>query len=110
MIKETRNLYINNPVKKNKFQYFDNRFIIFSKFDGQIINSSKVNLNVVNLISCSKFFKYSNLINNSLPVLKTLEGRYIKPYLSIVEKNKIREIKKFDKDFTLFFVKNIDFV
>ena len=110
MIKEERNLDINNPVKKNKFQYFDNRFILLSKFDGHILNSKKFNLEVVNLASCSKFFQYSNLINNSLPVLKTLEGRLVKPYLSIVDKNKIREIKNFDRDFILFFVKNIDFV
>ena len=110
LIKEERNLFINNYVKKDKFQYFDNRFILFSKMDGRILDVKKLNFEVVNLSRCSKFFQYSNLINNSLPVLKTLEGRLVKPYLSIVDKNKIREIKKCDKDFNLFFVKNIDFV
>ena len=110
MIKEARNLSINNHVKKDIFQYFDNRFIILSKFDGYILNPKKLNLKIVNLHHSSKFFQYSNLINNSLPVLKTLEGRLIKPYLSIVDKNKIKEIKNCDKDFMLFFIKDIDFV
>ena len=110
LIKEERNLFINNYVKKDKFQYFDNRFILFSKMDGRILDVKKLNFEVVNLSRCSKFFQYSNLINNSLPVLKTLEGRLVKPYLSIVDKNKIREIKNCDKDFMLFFIKDINFV
>ena len=95
---------------KDKFHYFDKRFLVTSKYEGEIVNSSLFNDKVINLEMCKNFCKHENYINKSLPILKTLEGRLIKPYLNIIEKKNISEFKNLDNDFNLFFVKDINFV
>jgi len=110
LIREIRNLEVSGNIFKDKFHYFDKRFLITSKYEGEIVNSSLFNDKVVNLEMCKSFCKHEKYINKSLPLLKTLEGRLIKPYLNIIEKKNISALKAFDNDFNLFFIKDTNFV
>ena len=110
LIREIRNLIVSGNIFKDKFHYFDKRFLITSKYEGEIVNSSLFNDKVVNLEMCKSLCKHEKYINKSLPLLKTLEGRLIKPYLNIIEKKNISDLKAFDNDFNLFFIKDTNFV
>ena len=110
LIREIRNVLINEIIEKDRVHYFDKRFLVSSKYGGKIVNSSLFNEKIINLQKCKNFCNYENYINKSLPILKTLEGRLIKPYLNIIEKKNISEFKNLDNDFNLFFVKDINFV
>ena len=100
---------MNQEVKKHKICYFDNRFVLITKYDGHLINSNNPKFSAIDLSDCSIFSKYSKLINNSLPLLKTLEGRLIKPYLNTISLNNINKIPKSNRPFMLYFIKNMNF-
>ena len=100
---------MNQQVKKHKICYFDNRFVLITKYDGHLINSNNPKFSAIDLSDCSIFSKYSKLINNSLPLLKTLEGRLITPYLNIISLNNINKIPKSNRPFMLYFIKNMNF-
>ena len=58
--------------------------------------------NLFNNELMSKFYKY---INCTIPNLKTLEGKLIKPYLYIMENKDISNNLKIKSDFDLIFIK-----
>jgi len=106
LIRENRNIKYGLEIKKNKFFFFDNRFLVLSNFNGNLI-SNDYNSNFINDFcnneSMSEFNKY---INCTIPNLKTLEGKVIKPYLYIMDNKKINNKLKLKTDFDLIFIKD----
>ena len=81
-IREKRHLNFNLDITVNKKYIFDGRFILISDVPGKLICSEKMNYN--NILANSPFFEFKNLINKTIPCLQTLEGKLIKPHLSIM--------------------------
>ena len=104
LIRENRNIQYGFEILKNKILFFDNRFIILSNFDGTIVSNNC--LNVMNDFDnnklTSKSYKY---INCTIPNLKTLEGKLIKPYLYIIDHKNINYNLKIKSNFDLIFIK-----
>ena len=105
LIRENRNIVYGSEIKKNKIFFFDNRFLVLSNFNG-ILVSNDYHLDIINNLFnnelMSKFYKY---INCTIPNLKTLEGKLIKPYLYIMENKNINNNIKIKSDFDLIFIK-----
>ena len=106
LIRENRNIQYRLDIIKNKIFFFDNRFIILSNFSGTLVSNDD-HSNVINDFNnnelMSKSYKY---INSTIPNLKTLEGKLIKPYLYIMCNKKINYNLKIKSDFDLIFVKD----
>ena len=83
-IREQRNLKINLDVKKNKKYIFDGRFLLISNITGSLIISADGNNSDIS--EGSPFYAFKKVINNSIPCIQTLEGKRIKPHLSIIDK------------------------
>ena len=105
LIRENRNIQFELEVFKNKILFFDNRFLILSKFNGVLV-SNKAHSNISNDFDnnelMSKSYRY---ISSTIPNLKTLEGKIIKPYLYIVENKNINYNLKIKSDYDLIFIK-----
>ena len=105
LIRENRNINYGFKIQKNKILFFDNRFIILSKYKG-ILVSNKDHSNFINDMGdndlMSKSYKY---ISTTIPNLKTLEGKLIKPYLYIMDRKKVNHNLKIISDFDLIFIK-----
>ena len=105
LIRENRNIKYGLEISKNKIFFFDNRFVILSNFDG-ILVSNDDNLNCINHFTDNELmFKFNKYINSTIPNLKTLEGKLIKPYLYIMDNNDINYNLKIKSDFDLIFIK-----
>ena len=78
-------------VFKNKILFFDNRFIILSNFNG-ILAFDNDHSNILDDFGndelMSKSYRY---ISSTIPNLKTLEGKIIKPYLYMIDNNNINQ-------------------
>ena len=105
LIRENRNIQSRLKIIKNKILFFDNRFVILSKFNG-VLDFNNSNSNDLNDFGnnelMSKSYKY---ISSTIPNLKTLEGKIIKPYLYIVDNNNINHNLKIKSDYDLIFIK-----
>ena len=106
VIRENRNIDESIIISKGNINFFDNRFLVLSKYDGKLILCENKKIDIVNFSNCNLFLKYSKLINYSLPKLKTLEGRIIKPYLYIIEKKNITNHIKKKSDYDLIFIRD----
>ena len=106
VIRENRNIDENIIISKANINFFDDRFLVLSKYDGKLILCENKKIDIVNFLNCNLFSKYSKLINYSLPKLKTLEGRIIKPYLYIIEKKYITNHIKKKSDYDLIFIRD----
>ena len=106
VIRENRNIDESIIISKGNINFFDNRFLVLSKYDGELILCEDKKIDIVNFSNCNLFLKYSKLINYSLPKLKTLEGRIIKPYLYIIEKKNITNHIKKKSDYDLIFIRD----
>ncbi len=84
-IRENRNLNFGLNILQNKHYIFDGRFLVISSLPGKLIKCN--NNDFVIIDNKSPFYKYSYSINNTIPYLETLEGKTIKPHLSIINKN-----------------------
>jgi hypothetical protein len=85
--------------------FFDNRFVILSNFNGiLVLNADHSNIlnDFGNDESMSKSYRY---ISSTIPNLKTLEGKIIKPYLYIVDNENINFNLKMKSDYDLIFIK-----
>ena len=105
LIRENRNIRFGLEIKKNKIRFFDNRFLILSRFSGTLVfndHHSNILNDFGNNELMSKFYKY---INCTIPYLQTLEGKLIKPYLYIMDDRNINNNLKIKSDFDLIFVK-----
>jgi tRNA(Ile)-lysidine synthase len=81
-IRERRNLCFNMKIIKNKYYVFDGRFLLVSNVSGTIAKNTKNYFDIEDKKSI--FVKYKDQINNSLPIIKTLEGESVSPHLSIM--------------------------
>ncbi len=107
LIREIRNLLINHYVSSRFPLVFDQRFVIYSKYDGNVLSSSNFKTQIINLNNSNLFSSNSNYINKTLPILKTLEGRVIRPYLSTIDKKEIYKQMTLNHDFNLFFIRDL---
>ena len=60
LIRENRNIKFEKTIFKNKIDFFDNRFVILSKFDGSLVQNkenSSVTINLTNNEIMSKYYK-----------------------------------------------------
>ncbi len=105
IIRENRNIEFGLKIIKNKISFFDNRFVILSNFNGILVSNDN-HLNFINGLSYNgsmmKSYKY---ISSTIPNLKTLEGKIIRPYLYIMEQKNIYNNLKVKSDFDLIFIK-----
>ena len=105
LIRENRNIQHGLEIFKNKTLFFDNRFVILSNFNGiLVLNADHSNIlnDFGNDESMSKSYRY---ISSTIPNLKTLEGKIIKPYLYIVDNENINFNLKMKSDYDLIFIK-----
>ena len=103
-IRENRNLNFGLNIKKNKYCIFDGRFLVRSSLAGKLVKCNKSDLLIID--NKNPFYKYGNWINNTIPYLKTLEGRTIKPHLNIINQNSIHNNVK-DDSFSLYLLNRI---
>ncbi len=82
-LREKRHLNYNFEINKNKKYFFDGRYIIISNVKGKLVSSENVNFDVVPVNS--PFYEFKKIINKTIPCLQTLEGKLIKPHLSIID-------------------------
>ena len=82
-LREKRHLNYNLEINKNKKYFFDGRYIIISNVKGKLVSSENVNFDVVPVNS--PFYEFKKIINKTIPCLQTLEGKLIKPHLSIID-------------------------
>ena len=68
---------------KNKYYVFDGRFLLFSNISGTLVQNTKNYFDICDQKSI--FVKYKDQINNSLPIIKTLEGESVSPHLNIMK-------------------------
>lgn len=83
-IREQRNLKINLDVKKNKKYIFDGRFLLISNIEGSLIITEEGNNS--DILEGSPFYAFKKVINNTIPCIQTLEGKRIRPHLSLISK------------------------
>ncbi len=104
-IRENRNLNFGFNVQQNKHHIFDGRFLVKSPISGKLV---KCNNNSELMVTDNKnpFYEYGYSINNTIPHLETLEGKTIKPHLSIINTNSKPNIDK-DECFTLYLLNRI---
>ena len=101
-IREQRNLFFDMNIKKNRYYIFDGRFLLISKVSGKIVQSSKKHLNKKSI-----FFKYQNEINNSLPIIETLEGKSLHPYLNTINNTEFKKESINDGTFGLYLINRL---
>ena len=80
--RENRNLNFGLNIKQNKYYIFDGRFLVKSSLAGKLVRCNDSDL--VSIDNKNAFYEYDYWINNTIPYLKTLEGKTIKPYLKII--------------------------
>jgi len=105
LIRENRNIQFELEVFKNKILFFDNRFLILSKFNGLLVSNndhSKIFNDFGYNELMSKSYRY---ISSTIPNLKTLEGKIIKPYLYIIDNKNVNYNLKIKSDYDLIFIK-----
>ena len=104
-LRENRNLNFELKINKNKYYLFDEKFLLISSFSGQLIKFKNNDLIVID--SKNPFYEHSYSINNTIPYLKTLEGKVIKPHMYILDKNStLDEVKS--NCFNLYLINKID--
>ena len=108
-LRENRNLFFKQKIKKKYFYIYDGRFALKSRFDGNLLSSYDYGLKILDFEKSSLFSNKSDYINKTIPVLKTLEGRVISPYLSIIDKKDMSNIELGLRDFNFFYIKDIEF-
>ena len=104
-LREQRNINLNVEIKKDKLYIFDGRFLIISKKSGYLISSSGNDLKIISDVN--PFFKYKEIINNTIPHLQTLEGTRIKPHLNQMNMNSVLNIKSNNKPFGLYLMNRV---
>ena len=105
LIREERNLLFDMEVEKNKYYMFDGRFLLFSNVSGKLLRDK--NFVSSNLNEDSIFFKYKKYINYTIPIIETLEGKIIKPYLSIISDVSFKKEKIENGYFGLYLINRL---
>ncbi len=105
-LRENRNLNYSVNIKKNKYHLFDGRFLVLSPISGKLIKCCYGN-DDKSLNKDDLFKKYNILINNTIPCLKTLEGKTIKPHLDIIKQNSTINDRYKKNIFSLYLIDRI---
>ena len=103
-IRENRNLNFSINIQRNKYYIFDGRFLVKSSISGKLVKCD--NNDLVLIDDDDPFYKYGCWINNSIPYLETLEGKTIKPHLTIINQKSILNIVQNDS-FSLYLLNRI---
>ena len=103
-IRENRNLNFDLNIHQNKYYIFDGRFLVKSSHAGKLVKCN--NGDLVAFDHKSPFHKYSHWINNTIPYLEPLEGKTIKPHLTIINNNKRLNVAR-NKSFSLYLLNRI---
>ena len=104
-IREQRNISFHKEIKENKYYVFDGRFLLISSVAGKLIKNTRNYFNQEN--SDNTFYKYRNQINNSLPMIETLEGKRINPYLRVIYNNEFERDNIKDGFFGLYLINRL---
>jgi len=104
-IRERRNLCFNMKIIKNKYYIFDGRFLLFSNVSGTIVQNTKNYFDIEDKESI--FIKYKDQINNSLPIIKTLEGESVSPHLNIMKDTTFKKEIIKDRSFGLYLMNKL---
>ena len=104
-LREDRNLNFELKIKKNKYYLFDEKFLLISSYSGQLVKSKNDDLIVMD--TKNPFYEHSYCLNKTIPYLKTLEGKVIKPHIYILNKNSISDEVKCNR-FNLYLINKID--
>ena len=104
-VREQRNINLNIEIKKDKLHIFDGRFLIISKKSGYLISSSGNDPKSISNVN--PFFKYKDIINNTIPYLQTLEGKRIKPHLNLMNINSELNKKPNNTSFGLYLMNRV---
>jgi hypothetical protein len=104
-VREQRNINLNIEIKKDKLHIFDGRFLIISKKSGYLISSSGNDPKSISNVN--PFFKYKDIINNTIPYLQTLEGTRIKPHLNLMYINSELNKKPNNISFGLYLMNRV---
>ena len=105
LIRENRNIQYGLEIFKNKILFFDNRFLILSNFNGKLAfnnDQSDVLDDFGNNELMSKSYGY---ISSTIPNLKTLEGKTIRPYLYMIDNENVNNKLKMKSNYDLIFIK-----
>ena len=79
--------------------------MVKSSISGKLVKCSN-NSELMVTDNKNPFYEYGYSINNTIPHLETLEGKTIKPHLSIINTNSKPNIDK-DECFTLYLLNRI---
>jgi len=104
-IREKRNLCFDMEIIKNQYHVFDGRFLLVSNVSGKIVQNTKNYFD--NEDKKNIFFKYKDQINNSLPIIKTLEGESVSPHLSIIDNSEFKKESIKDGSFGLYLINKL---
>jgi tRNA(Ile)-lysidine synthase len=104
-IREQRNISFNKEIKENNYYVFDGRFLLISNVAGKLIKNTRNYFNQDN--RDKTFYKYRNQINNSLPMIETLEGECIYPYLRVIDNNEFERDNIKDGFFGLYLINRL---
>ncbi|MDC0134803.1 tRNA lysidine(34) synthetase TilS, partial [Alphaproteobacteria bacterium] len=104
-IREQRNISFDKEIKENNYYVFDGRFLLISNVAGKLIKNTRNYFNQKN--SDKTFYKYRNQINNSLPMIETLEGECIYPYLRVIDNNEFERNNFKDGFFGLYLINRL---
>ena len=72
---------------------------------GKLIKNTRNYFNQEN--TDNTFYKYRNQINNSLPMIETLEGKCINPYLRVIYNNEFERDNIKDGFFGLYLINRL---
>ena len=103
--RENRNLNFDMSIKENRFYIFDGRFLVFSSVPGKLVKSE--NSDLFSFDNKNPFHEYIIQINNTIPYLKTLEGKTIKPHLNIISQNSTLNDNHKNDFFNLYLIDRI---
>ena len=103
--RENRNLNFDMSIKEKRFYIFDGRFLVFSSVPGKLIKSE--NSDLFSFDNKNPFYEYIIQINNTIPYLKTLEGKTIKPHLNIINQNSTLNDNHKNDCFNLYLIDRI---
>ena len=105
-LRENRNLNYAVDIQKDKYHLFDGRFLVVSPIPGKLIKCC-YETDCISLNKNNPFKKYNARINNTIPYLKTLEGKTIKPHLNIMKQNSVLYDRCKKNCFSLYFIDRI---
>ena len=103
--RESRNINFEVKIQRNKYHIFDGRFLVLSSISGKLIKCTESEF--VSIHHKEPFNKFDKQINNTIPYLKTLEGKTIKPHLNIINQNSALKNNQKQNCFSLYLINRI---